>query len=50
MPSKKAIRKVLLEWAPEIIDNSSKKVILVSDCEAELYNIISHIENRTFSI
>lgn len=42
MPSKKLIRSALLKWAPELIDNSLKKVIEVSKWESELYDILAH--------
>lgn len=48
MPSKKTIRQVLLKWAPELIDNSRKKVIPISKYESELYNIISHTNQIDF--
>lgn len=50
MPSKKQIRNVLLTWAPETIDNSVKKVILISEYESELYNIIAHVKDKQFVI
>ena len=50
MPSKKQIRQVLVKWAPELIDNSVKKVITCSEYEAELYNIVNHANTREFEI
>ena len=49
MPSKKQIRSILLKWAPNLIDNSKQKTIIVSDIESKLYNIINH-NSRTFII
>lgn len=40
MPSKKSISAVLKKWDPDLTDNSKKKVILVSKCESELYNLV----------
>lgn len=48
MPSKKSIRNVLLKWSPDLIDNSLKKKIEVSQWEAELYDILSHTNRTTF--
>lgn len=50
MPSKKRIRSVLLIWAPELIDNSVKKVVNISEYEAELYNIIKNHNNEAFNV
>lgn len=50
MPSKKQIRTVLLKWAPELIDNSKKKVIEISEYESELYNIIKSKGSSVFEI
>ena len=50
MPSKKDIRSALLKWSPDLIDNSQKKIILISSYESELYNILHHISKRTFII
>ena len=48
MPSKKTIRSVLLRWSPELIDNSPKKVIEVSQWESDLYNILCHTTQQEF--
>ena len=48
MPSKKLIRSVLLKWAPELIDNSTKKVIAISESESDLYNILMHTKQTEF--
>ena len=40
MPPKKEISSVLKKWAPELIDNSKKKEITITDWEAESYNIV----------
>lgn len=48
MPSKKSIRKALLKWAPELIDNSLAKVIEISKYESELYDILVHTTRTTF--
>lgn len=48
MPSKKSIRNVLLKWSPDLIDNSLKKKIEVSQWESELYDILSHTNRTTF--
>lgn len=50
MPSKKNIREALLKWSPDLIDNSKKKNITVSNIEAELYNILCHINKEDFVI
>ena len=48
MPPKKSIRQALLKWAPNLIDNSIKKVISVSEWESELYNILAHTNKTSF--
>ena len=50
MPSKKSIREVLLKWAPELIDNSKKKVVYMLPIEAELYDLLSHTDKIDFEI
>lgn len=50
MPPKKAIREVLLKWAPELIDNSKSKVIKVTSPYAEIYNILSHTDKTIWNI
>jgi hypothetical protein len=48
MPSKKLIRQVLLKWAPELIDNSMKKLIQITKWESELYDILAHTSKTEF--
>ena len=48
MPAKKVIRQVLVQWAPDLIDNSKEKIIKVSKTESELYNILSHTDQTEF--
>ena len=48
MPSKKQIREALLKWAPDLIDNSLKKVIEISKYESELYDILAHTDKTEF--
>ena len=50
MPSKKQIREVLLKWAPELIDNSKKKEIIISDAESEIYQLLSKTDRTDFKI
>lgn len=50
MPPKKQIREVLLKWAPELIDNSKKKTVLVSSAESEVYQLLSQTDRTDFEI
>ena len=50
MPPKKAIREILLKWAPELIDNSKTKVIKTTSAYAEIYNILSHTNKTIWNI
>ena len=42
MPSKKAISAALKKWAPELINNSKKKEIKISNWESEIYNLVKY--------
>lgn len=50
MPPKKLIRRVLLEWAPELIDNSVSKVIQYSTAYSELYNLLCKTNKTEWDI
>ena len=50
MPPKKAIREVLLKWAPELIDNSKSKVIKVTRQKVEYYLLYNTNRDEAFKI
>lgn len=50
MPAKKEISAVLNKWAPELIDNSKKREIKISNWESETYNIIKNHQNLKINL
>ena len=50
MPPKKLIRRVLLEWDPELIDNSVPKIAQYSTAYSELYNLLCKTDKTEWNI